>query len=52
MYLGIINLARPWGYVLPGGAQVAHMMLMSWAGEVATDVDVPDLTVERRGESR
>ncbi|ORY67196.1 uncharacterized protein BCR38DRAFT_426345 [Pseudomassariella vexata] len=52
VYLGIINLARPWGYVLPGGACVVHMMLMSWAGEVAADVNVPDLATERKRSSR
>ncbi|KAI0111479.1 hypothetical protein F4814DRAFT_356430 [Daldinia grandis] len=52
VYLGIINLARPWGYVLPGGACVVHMMLMSWAGEVAADANVPDLATERKRSSR
>ncbi|KAI2624290.1 hypothetical protein GGR54DRAFT_595860 [Hypoxylon sp. NC1633] len=52
VYLGIINLTKPQGYILPGGARVAHMMLMSWAGEVATDVDVPDLVMERKRSSK
>ncbi|KAI0860681.1 hypothetical protein F4860DRAFT_193211 [Xylaria cubensis] len=36
VYLGIVNLAEPWGYSLPGGYQVLHMLLMSWAGEMAS----------------
>ncbi|KAI1127582.1 hypothetical protein F5Y10DRAFT_192290 [Nemania abortiva] len=52
VYLGIVNLAGPWGYVLPGEARVVHMMLMSWAGEVAADVDVLDLAAERKRSSR
>ncbi|KAI0859233.1 hypothetical protein F4860DRAFT_526434 [Xylaria cubensis] len=44
VYLGIVNLSKR--YHLPGGAEVAHMMLMSWAGEMAKSSNVPDLEVE------
>jgi hypothetical protein len=50
VHLGIVNLPR--GYALPGGARVVHMMLMSWGGEVAADVDVPDLKVELKRSSQ
>ncbi|KAI1737922.1 hypothetical protein F4680DRAFT_450600 [Xylaria scruposa] len=33
VHLGIVNLPEPWGYSLPGGYQVLHLLLMSWAGE-------------------
>ncbi|KAI1271441.1 hypothetical protein F5Y07DRAFT_382939 [Xylaria sp. FL0933] len=46
VYLGIVDLPGPWGYVLPGGARILHMMLMSWGGEVATDASVQNLAVE------
>ncbi|KAI0544093.1 hypothetical protein F4679DRAFT_577098 [Xylaria curta] len=35
VHLGIVNLAELWGYSLPGGYQVLHLLLMSWAGERA-----------------
>lgn len=47
VHLGIVDLARPWGYFLPGGAQVVHMMLMSWGGEMVADAAVPDLEAEK-----
>jgi hypothetical protein len=50
VHLGIVHLAR--GYPLPGGARVVHMMLMSWGGEVAADVGVPDLAAELERSSR
>ncbi|PNY21914.1 Uncharacterized protein TCAP_07188 [Tolypocladium capitatum] len=50
VYLGIVQLAR--GYVLPGGARVVDMMLMSWGGEEALDVGAPDLTAEVRRSSQ
>ena len=50
VYLGIVGLAR--GYVLPGGARVVHMMLMSWGGEVAGNAGVPDLAAEVRRSSQ
>ncbi|OAA34466.1 hypothetical protein NOR_08476 [Metarhizium rileyi] len=34
VHLGIVSLDP--GYLLHGGARVTHMMLMSWAGEVAS----------------
>ena len=46
VYLGIVDLPRPWGYVLPGDADIIHMMLMSWGGEVASISDVPNLDAE------
>ncbi|KAI0877741.1 hypothetical protein GGS24DRAFT_446576 [Hypoxylon argillaceum] len=52
VYLGIIDLPKPRGYVLPGGAQIVHMMLMSWAGEVAKDTEVPDLEAELKRSRR
>ncbi|KAH6961656.1 hypothetical protein BKA56DRAFT_181919 [Ilyonectria sp. MPI-CAGE-AT-0026] len=33
VHLGLVRL--DWGYILPGGARVFHMMLMSWGGEGA-----------------
>ncbi|KAH6971914.1 hypothetical protein EDB80DRAFT_758136 [Ilyonectria destructans] len=35
VHLGLARLDR--GYILPGGARVFHMMLMSWCGETMTD---------------
>ncbi|KAM6506299.1 hypothetical protein FSOLCH5_013289 [Fusarium solani] len=35
VHLGLARLDR--GYILPGGARVFHMMLMSWCGETAVD---------------
>ncbi|KAM3505791.1 hypothetical protein MY11210_007830 [Beauveria gryllotalpidicola] len=34
VHLGMVSLDP--GYLLPGGARVTHMMLMSWAGHVAS----------------
>ena len=34
VYLGIINVAR--GHILPGGAQVFHLLLMLWCGNTIT----------------
>ncbi|KAM3520209.1 hypothetical protein MY4038_009508 [Beauveria bassiana] len=34
VHLGMVSLDP--GYLLPGGARVAHMMLLSWAGHVAS----------------
>jgi len=50
VHLGIVNLTRD--YLLPGGARVVHMMLMSWGGEVAAGAGVPDLAAELRRSSR
>ncbi|XP_044715987.1 Peptidase S28 [Hirsutella rhossiliensis] len=50
VHFDIVRLAR--GYVLPGGARVVHMMLMSWGGEVAVEVGVPDLAAEVRRSSQ
>ncbi|KAI0545122.1 hypothetical protein F4679DRAFT_599972 [Xylaria curta] len=36
VHLGIVNLPEPRGYSLPGGYAVFHMLLMSWAGEMAS----------------
>jgi hypothetical protein len=46
VHLGIVDLAGPRGYLLPGDARVLHMMLMSWGGEVAAEEGVPDLETE------
>lgn len=45
-HLDMVQMAR--GHVLPGGARVVHMMLMSWGGEEASDVSASDLTAEVR----
>ncbi|KAM4067380.1 metalloprotease-like protein [Hirsutella rhossiliensis] len=50
VHLDIVRLTR--GYVLPGGARVVYMMLMSWGGEVAVEVGVPDLAAEVRRSSQ
>ncbi|KJZ68727.1 hypothetical protein HIM_11879 [Hirsutella minnesotensis 3608] len=50
VHLDIVRLAR--GYVLPGGARVVYMMLMSWSGEVAVEAGVPDLAAEVRRSSQ
>ncbi|KAL3965720.1 hypothetical protein ACCO45_000028 [Purpureocillium lilacinum] len=50
VHLGMVQLAK--GYVLPGGARVVHMMLMSWGGEEASDANVSDLTAEVRRSSQ
>ena len=48
VYLGVIDLTRGYGgYLLPGGARVVHMMLMSWGGEVAADADALNMTKEK-----
>ncbi|KAJ2977695.1 hypothetical protein NQ176_g4224 [Zarea fungicola] len=41
VHLGMVSFDP--GYLLPGGAFVIHMMLMSWAGEVATEAATPNL---------
>ena len=48
--LGIADVAM--GYFLPGEARVAHMMLMSWGGEVAADAGMPDLMPELKRSSQ
>ncbi|KAF9768323.1 hypothetical protein IL306_014391 [Fusarium sp. DS 682] len=55
VHLGLTRL--DWGYILPGGARVFYMMLMSWGGEtitdtVATGTDVENLTAEVRRSSQ
>ncbi|KAK4073278.1 hypothetical protein Purlil1_13117 [Purpureocillium lilacinum] len=50
VHLGMVEMAR--GYVLPGGARVVDMMLMSWGGEEASDASVSDLTAEVRRSSQ
>ncbi|KAG7114488.1 hypothetical protein HYQ44_008272 [Verticillium longisporum] len=50
VYLGIVRL--DWGYILPGGARVVHMMLMSWGGEMAAKAGAPDLAAEVRRSSQ
>ncbi|KAF5985949.1 hypothetical protein FBULB1_2681 [Fusarium bulbicola] len=57
VHLGLAQLDR--GYVLPGGARVFHMMLMSWCGETAADTvvanagpGVTDLEAEVRRSSQ
>ncbi|KAK4075218.1 hypothetical protein Purlil1_12729 [Purpureocillium lilacinum] len=50
VHLGKVQMAR--GHVLPGGARVVHMMLMSWGGEEASDVSASDLTAEVRRSSQ
>ncbi|KAM3496997.1 hypothetical protein MY10362_009634 [Beauveria mimosiformis] len=44
VHLGLISF-HP-GYILPGGAYVVHMMLMTWAGEMATDATTSSLQSE------
>ncbi|OAA45718.1 hypothetical protein ISF_09586 [Cordyceps fumosorosea ARSEF 2679] len=44
VHMGLISF-HP-GYILPGGAYVVHMMLMSWAGEMATDATTSSLQSE------
>ena len=44
--LGIINLAAPKGYFLPGGVRVLYILFMLWGGELANRSDIPDLTAE------
>ena len=50
VFLGIVDLIG--GYLLPGGARVIHMMLMSWGGEVAAEVGLPDVTAMVRRSSQ
>ncbi|KAM0270879.1 hypothetical protein ACHAQH_009280 [Verticillium albo-atrum] len=50
VHLGIVRL--DWGYILPGGARVVHMMLMSWGGEMAAKAGAPDLAAEVRRSSQ
>ncbi|KAH7377118.1 hypothetical protein B0T11DRAFT_273543 [Plectosphaerella cucumerina] len=53
VHLGLARLDG--GYVLPGGARVVHMMLMSWGGELAADAARPgagDLAAEVRRSSQ
>ncbi|KAJ6436762.1 hypothetical protein O9K51_10728 [Purpureocillium lavendulum] len=50
VHLGMVQLAQ--GYVLPGGARVMHMMLMSWGGEEMSDANVSDLKAEVRRSSQ
>ena len=42
VFLGIVDLTG--GYLLPGGARVIHMMLMSWGGQVAAELGLRDIT--------
>ena len=46
VYLGNINLTE-W-YYFDLGVRIVHMLLMSWAGEIAADGDVVDLKEEVR----
>lgn len=46
VHLGIVDLATD-GYYLPDGPRVKHMMLLSWGGEIAADVTVPDLATDQ-----
>ena len=50
VHLGIIDMIR--GYLLPGGARVFHMMLMSWGGEVAAGAGVLDMKAELKRSAR
>ncbi|PGH20338.1 hypothetical protein AJ80_03606 [Polytolypa hystricis UAMH7299] len=50
VHLGLVRLDQ--GYILPGGARVVHMMLMSWGGETAAEAGVPDMTAEVRRSSQ
>ena len=51
VHLGLVHL--DWGYVLPGGRRVVHMMLMSWGGETAADagMEAAELEAQRRRSS-
>ncbi|KAK0629986.1 hypothetical protein B0T17DRAFT_491294 [Bombardia bombarda] len=55
VHLGLARL--DWGYILPGGARVFHMMLMSWGGETMADTvtagaSAADLAAEVRRSSQ
>ncbi|KAJ2897772.1 hypothetical protein MKZ38_004395 [Zalerion maritima] len=55
VHLGLARLDR--GYILPGGARVFHMMLMSWGGETMADTvtvgaSAADLAAEVRRSSQ
>ena len=55
VHLGLARLDR--GYILPGGARVFHMMLMSWGGETMADTVIAgasaaDLAAEVRRSSQ
>ncbi|TWU72509.1 hypothetical protein ED733_002562 [Metarhizium rileyi] len=50
VHLGMVSLAS--GYLLPGGARVMHMMMMSWGGELAAKATLPDLESETQRSMR
>ncbi|KAI8674491.1 hypothetical protein NCS57_00347000 [Fusarium keratoplasticum] len=54
VHFGLVRL--DWGYILPGGARIFHMMLMSWGGEtvdtVTAGAGAVDLLAEVRRSSQ
>ncbi|KAK2922977.1 hypothetical protein FoTM2_017219 [Fusarium oxysporum f. sp. vasinfectum] len=50
VHLGLARLDR--GYILPGGARVFHMMLMSWCGETMANTVAAGLAAEVRRSSQ
>jgi hypothetical protein len=49
VHLGLVDIGYPHGHILPGGALVFHMMLMSWGGERSVDCrQAPDLKAQRK----
>ncbi len=42
VHLGLVDLAKDKGYAIPGGTRIVHMMLMSWAGELAADAPLSE----------
>lgn len=50
VHLGMVSLAS--GYLLPGGARVVHMMMMSWGGELAVKAMLPNLKSEVQRSTR
>lgn len=44
VHLGMVSL--DWGHTVTGGIKVYHMMLLSWAGDRAISLEVPNLAAE------
>ena len=45
VHLGLVHL--DWGYILPGGARVVDMMLMSWGGDTVKSAKLGEVDLEK-----
>ncbi|KAL6359116.1 hypothetical protein LRP88_09316 [Fusarium phalaenopsidis] len=52
VHLGLVQLDKHQGYILPSGARIFHMMLMSWGGETVDTVIAGAVAADLRAEVR